>query len=234
MYATSGGVPGVERGHGLRNAVLHRVLRQLDLDAGLLLELLDRFVERVVLRRVEALDPPDDDLFLGRSRCSDAHTCRAPAARRRISGRLSSNSSLFLDDQPRRARCAPQRRCSVRAAPGRVNRGDRPHHITAPTYHGHELALAVAVQLALDLRARCRVERSAGTAARRCPATVALPSTISPQLRSMSSSCRTHSAVFVDSLSDGAGAQPYADPRPVVNTIMLAPPATCPVADTGS
>ena len=31
-----------------------------------------------------------------------------------------------------------------------------------------------------------------------------------------------------------AGAQPYAEPRPVVNTIMLAPPATCPVADTGS
>src|SRR4029077_5221510 len=60
------------------------------------------------------------------------------------------------------------------------------------------------------------------------------PSTISPQFRSMSSSWRTHSGVFVDSLSDGEGAQPYADPRPVVNTIMLAPPATWPVADTGS
>ena len=40
--------------------------------------------------------------------------------------------------------------------------------------------------------------------------------------------------VLVDSLSDGDGAQPYAEPRPVVNTIMLAPPATWPVADTGS
>ena len=61
-----------------------------------------------------------------------------------------------------------------------------------------------------------------------------MPSAISPQFRSMSSSCFTHSGVLVDSLSDGAGAQPYAEPRPVVNTIMFAPPATCPVADTGS
>jgi hypothetical protein len=38
--------------------------------------------------------------------------------------------------------------------------------------------------------------------------TLAVPSTISPQLRSMSSSCFVHSAVFVDSLSDGDGAQP--------------------------
>ena len=35
-------------------------------------------------------------------------------------------------------------------------------------------------------------------------------------------------------LSDGDGAQPYAEPRPVVKQIMLAPPATWPVADTGS
>ena len=40
--------------------------------------------------------------------------------------------------------------------------------------------------------------------------------------------------VFVDNLSDGDGAQPYAEPRPVVKQIMFAPPATCPVADTGS
>ena len=50
----------------------------------------------------------------------------------------------------------------------------------------------------------------------------------------MSSSCLTHSGVLVDSLSDGDGAQPYAEPRPVVNTIMFAPPATWPVAETGS
>ena len=42
----------------------------------------------------------------------------------------------------------------------------------------------------------------------------------------MSSSCRCHSAVLVASLSDGEGAQPYAEPRPVVKQIMLAPPAT--------
>src|SRR5205085_10419120 len=65
-------------------------------------------------------------------------------------------------------------------------------------------------------------------------ATVDVPSTISPQLMSMSSSWRSHSAVLVASFSDGDGAQPYAEPRPVVKQIMLAPPATCPVADTGS
>src|SRR5271166_6978515 len=33
---------------------------------------------------------------------------------------------------------------------------------------------------------------------------------------------------------DGVGLQPKAEPRPVVNARMFAPPATCPVADTGS
>src|SRR3546814_13591759 len=33
---------------------------------------------------------------------------------------------------------------------------------------------------------------------------------------------------------DGDGLQPYTDPRPVVKQITFAPPATCPVADTGS
>jgi hypothetical protein len=37
---------------------------------------------------------------------------------------------------------------------------------------------------------------------------LALPSTTSPQLMSMSSSCFSHSAVLVDSFSDGDGAQP--------------------------
>ena len=36
----------------------------------------------------------------------------------------------------------------------------------------------------------------------------AVPSTISPQLMSMSSSCRFHSAELVASLSEGEGAQP--------------------------
>jgi hypothetical protein len=36
----------------------------------------------------------------------------------------------------------------------------------------------------------------------------ALPSTTSPQLMSMSSSCLSQSAVLVESLSEGDGAQP--------------------------
>jgi len=55
---------GVERGDGLRDHVLNRVLRQLDLDAGALLELLDRIEQRVVLGLLEALDPPHRELFL--------------------------------------------------------------------------------------------------------------------------------------------------------------------------
>ena len=64
--------------------------------------------------------------------------------------------------------------------------------------------------------------------------TVSEPSRISPQLMSMSSSMRSYMGVLVASLSDGAGLQPYTEPRPVVKQIMLAPPATWPVAETGS
>ena len=53
---------------------------------------------------------------------------------------------------------------------------------------------------------------------------VAVPSMIPPQLMSMSSSWRCHSAVLVASLSDGVGTKPKAEPRPVVKQIRLAPP----------
>jgi hypothetical protein len=39
---------------------------------------------------------------------------------------------------------------------------------------------------------------------------------------SMSSSCRFHNAVLVPSFNDGEGAQPYAEPRPVVKQIRFA------------
>ena len=55
-----------------------------------------------------------------------------------------------------------------------------------------------------------------------------------PQLTSMSSVMRSYSGVLVASLIDGEGTQPKTEPRPVVKQIMLAPPATWPVADTGS
>jgi len=56
---------GIERRDRLRDHVLHGVLRKVDLDAGLLLELLHRFEQRVILRLVEPLDPPDGELLLG-------------------------------------------------------------------------------------------------------------------------------------------------------------------------
>ncbi len=64
--------------------------------------------------------------------------------------------------------------------------------------------------------------------------TVASPSAIGPQSMSMSSSMRWKSGVLVASFKDGAGLQPKTEPRPVVKQMMLAPPATWPVAETGS
>src|SRR5215467_11957407 len=64
--------------------------------------------------------------------------------------------------------------------------------------------------------------------------TVSSPSRMVPQLTSMSSSMRLYMGVLVASLIDGAGLQPNTLPRPVVKQTRLAPPATCPVAATGS
>src|SRR6266403_1083048 len=64
--------------------------------------------------------------------------------------------------------------------------------------------------------------------------TVSSPSRMVPQLTSMSSSIRLYIAELVASLIEGAGLQPNTLPRPVVKQTRLAPPATCPVAATGS
>src|SRR3954471_24831558 len=64
--------------------------------------------------------------------------------------------------------------------------------------------------------------------------TLSSPSRMVPQLTSMSSSMRLYIAVLVASLIEGAGLQPNTLPRPVVKQTRLAPPATCPVAATGS
>src|SRR6267142_4386608 len=64
--------------------------------------------------------------------------------------------------------------------------------------------------------------------------TVSSPSRLVPQLTSMSSSMRLYIAELVASLIEGAGLQPNTLPRPVVKQTRFAPPATCPVAATGS
>src|SRR6267142_1249022 len=64
--------------------------------------------------------------------------------------------------------------------------------------------------------------------------TVSSPSRMVPQLTSMSSSIRLNIAELVASLIDGAGLQPNTLPPPVGQHTRLAPPATCPVAATGS
>src|SRR5438034_193118 len=55
-----------------------------------------------------------------------------------------------------------------------------------------------------------------------------------PELMSMSSSMWRYTREFVASLMDGTGLQPKTDPRPVVKQMMLHPPATRPVIETGS
>src|SRR3954466_10052217 len=50
----------------------------------------------------------------------------------------------------------------------------------------------------------------------------------------MSSCRRRYIGELVAILMDGEGLQPNTLPRPVVKQTRLAPPATCPVADTGS
>lgn len=60
-----------------------------------------------------------------------------------------------------------------------------------------------------------------------------MPSTIRPQLMSMSSVICSYISVLVASLMDGVGRHPKTDPRPVVKHTTVAPPATIPVTETG-
>ena len=60
---------GIQRRDRLRDHVLDGILRQLDLDAGLGLELLDRRNQRIVFGTVEALAEPDGDLVLREGGC---------------------------------------------------------------------------------------------------------------------------------------------------------------------
>src|SRR5438309_9632190 len=61
-----------------------------------------------------------------------------------------------------------------------------------------------------------------------------VPSRITPQLMSMSSSMWRYISELVASLIEGTGLQPNTEPRPVVKQMRLQPPATRPVIDTGS
>src|SRR4028118_1474668 len=65
-------------------------------------------------------------------------------------------------------------------------------------------------------------------------ATVSSPDRMPPQFTSMSSRIRSYIGVLVASLMEGGGLQPKTLPRPVVKQSRLAPPATWPVAPTGS
>src|SRR6266478_2708979 len=107
------------------------------------------------------------------------------------------------------------------------------YHIVAPSTQGansappkSKLSLLVGwPEAVLSMRSKMRWPHCC---------TVSSPSRMVPQLTSMSSSMRLYIAELVASLIEGAGLQPNTLPRPVVKHTILAPPATCPVAATGS
>src|SRR5947207_14812383 len=110
----------------------------------------------------------------------------------------------------------------------RVNR-----YIVAPSTHG---ANSAPPKSKLSLLVGCPEAVFSIRSKMRWPhcCTVSSPSRMVPQLTSMSSSMRLYIAELVASLIEGAGLQPNTLPRPVVKQTRLAPPATCPVAATGS
>ena len=63
---------------------------------------------------------------------------------------------------------------------------------------------------------------------------IGVPSRTTPQLMSMSSAMWRYISELVASSIDGTGLHPNTEPRPVVKQMMLQPPATSPVIDTGS
>ena len=83
---------GIERRHRLRDHVLDRVLRQLDLGAGLLFEFLDDLEQRVVFGLVEALAPPDRNGVLRDGRMCRQQRCRCDSQKRDT----SPNSHISL------------------------------------------------------------------------------------------------------------------------------------------
>src|SRR5262249_36767593 len=106
-------------------------------------------------------------------------------------------------------------------------------YITAPRYQGTNSSAPKPCR-SLLLGSPDAVARISRKILSPASCTVMDPSRISPALKSMSSSMRAYIGELVASLSDGDGLQPYTEPRPVVKQIMFAPPATCPVAETGS
>src|SRR4051812_23581321 len=115
----------------------------------------------------------------------------------------------------------------------KLSRSDQQPHIVAPSTHG---ANSAPPKSKLSLLVGCPEAVFSISSKMRWPhsCTVSSPSRMVPQLTSMSSSIRRYIGELVASLIDGAGLQPNTLPRPVVKQTRLAPPATCPVAATGS
>src|SRR5690349_13640172 len=130
-------------------------------------------------------------------------------------------------------RRALRRREGAADVRGREHPLTPPAYIVAPSTHG---ANSAAPKSKLSLLVRPPLAVSSIFWKIRSPTccTVSSPVTTVPQLMSMSSSIRWYIGVLVASLMEGVGLQPKTLPRPVVKQSRLAPPATWPVAPTGS
>src|SRR4030095_6310468 len=105
------------------------------------------------------------------------------------------------------------------------------HYITGPMIHGANSSSPTPDSSLL----LCLPDATATISSKICRPTSGsgVPSRITPQLMSMSSDMWRYIRLLVASLIDGTGLQPNTEPRPVVKQIMLQPPATRPVIDTG-
>src|SRR5262249_26323909 len=120
---------------------------------------------------------------------------------------------------------------SPSAAP-RTAFGCTSHYMTGPIIQGANSSSPTPESSLL----LCLPEATATISSKICRPTEAsgVPSRITPQLMSMSSSMCRYMRLLVASLMDGTGLQPKTEPRPVVKQMTLQPPATRPVIETGS
>src|SRR2546428_4102329 len=105
-------------------------------------------------------------------------------------------------------------------------------HITGPMIQGANSSSPTPESSLLLLLP----EATARTSSKICRPTTGsgVPSRITPQLMSMSSSMWRYTREVVASLMDGTGLQPETDPRPVGEPMMLHPPAPGPGVETGA
>src|SRR2546426_5745442 len=151
-------------------------------------------------------------------RAAGRGSCALPLARASGVSPIIGDSSRADQDERRPAVTEEHRRLA--ASP----------YITGPMIQGANSSSPTPLSSLLDFLP----EATATISSKICPPTAGsgVPSRITPQLMSMSSSMWRYMSELVASLIEGTGLQPKTEPRPVVKQMRLQPPATRPVIDT--